>query len=174
MTLKPVLFAFLTIATAACGGPEASEQGGGANVAAPAASAAGQAPAANAAESIKTRQTHYKAIGGAMKGLNDELKKDAPDVAAIQKHADTVNRFAPQIQGWFPDGTGADAGVKTAARAEIWSKPEEFRKASADFVKAAAAFNSLAASGNIEAIRAGVKPLGASCKGCHDQFKAKD
>jgi cytochrome c556 len=109
-----------------------------------------------------------------MKGISDELKKDAPDVAAIQKHAGTINRFAPQIEGWFPDGTGADAGVKTAARAEIWSKPAEFRKAGEDFVQAAARFNGIAATGDIAAIREGVKPLGAGCKGCHDQFKAKD
>jgi cytochrome c556 len=174
MNSKRLLFALLAIAAAACGGPEASEQGSGTNAAAPVASSEPNAQASNAAESIKTRQTHYKAIGGAMKGISDELKKDAPDVAALQRHAGTIDRFAPQIQGWFPDGTGAAAGIKTAAREEIWSKPEEFRKAAADFVTAASRFNGIAASGDVAAIRDGVKPLGASCKACHDTFKAKD
>lgn len=169
--LAPLLFSAL----AACGDAGTGEQKSEVPAAAPEQTQPGaEAAAANAADSIRTRQTHYKAIGRAMKGINDELKKDAPELAVIREHAATINRFAPQIEGWFPDGTGAGAGVKTEAREEIWSKPEEFRKAAADFVQAAATFDQVAASGDIDGIRAGVKPLGAACKACHEQFRAED
>ncbi|MDT9600618.1 c-type cytochrome [Sphingosinicella rhizophila] len=179
MKFKSLMAALACVAIAGCGGSESDGQETAAGNDMPAAvqadgQANGQAPVANAAESIKTRQTHYKEIGRAMKGINDELKKDAPDVAAIQAHAGTIDRFAPQIQGWFPDGTGAEAGVKTGARAEIWSKPEEFRKVAANLVTEAGRFNAVAATGDLAAIREGVKPLGAACKVCHDQFRAED
>jgi cytochrome c556 len=129
---------------------------------------------ANAAESIRARQSHYKKIGAAMKGINEELKKDSPSIPTIQGHAATIHQFAPQVQGWFPDGSGAEAGVKTEARAEIWSDPEGFRKRTAAFVSAAAAFNRTAQGGDLTAIRAGVKELGGTCKGCHEQFRVDD
>jgi cytochrome c556 len=155
----------------ACGGPDSSNQANEANVAEPAAAEATNSTAANAAESVRTRQQHYEEIGKAMKGISGELRKDAPDVAAIQVHAATINRLAPQIEGWFPDGSGAEAGVKTEARAEIWSKPQEFRQATERLVTEAGRFNAAAASGDIAAIRDGVKALGGACKNCHDQFR---
>jgi cytochrome c556 len=141
---------------------------------APGATKATAAQSANAAESIRARQSHYKKIGAAMKGINDELKKVAPSTPAIQAHAATIHQFAPQVQGWFPDGSGSDAGVKTEARAEIWSDPEGFKKRTAAFVSAAAAFNQIAQGGDLAAIRTGVKELGGTCKGCHEQFRVDD
>lgn len=175
--------AFLTLAAcsmaAACGEGQQANQSAPQNkqAAAPAqapAPANGSAPAANAAESIRARQTHYKEIGKAMKGITDELKKDNPAVATIQANAATINRLAPQVQGWFPDGSGSEAGLKTEARAEIWSKPEEFKASTQKFITAAAAFHQTAQGGDLAAIQAGVKDLGGSCKGCHDQFRVED
>jgi cytochrome c556 len=164
------------LAAAACGEAQQGNEAAAPNeqTAAAAAPANGSAPAANAAESIRTRQTHYKNIGKAMKGISDELKKDAPAVATIQTHAATINGLAPQVQGWFPDGSGSEAGLKTEAKAEIWAKPEEFKASAAKFVTAAAAFHQTAQAGDLAAIRTGVKNLGGSCKGCHDQFRVDD
>ena len=164
--MKPAVLSIAILALAACG-DTAEAPVSDTNAAAP-------ATAANAAESIRARQSHYKDIGRAMKGINDELKKDAPDVAAIQAHAATIDRFAPQIQGWFPDGTGASAGVKTAAREEIWSKPDVFRSAAERLAAEAARFHVTTQSGDLAAIRAGVRDLGGACKNCHDSFRAED
>jgi cytochrome c556 len=176
--MKPGILLLATVCAAltACDDSPTSNQAAPENAGAPkvAEPANGEAPAANAAESIKTRQTHYKQMGKAMKATNDELKKDAPSVAAIQEHAATINKFAPQIQGWFPDGSGAEAGLKTRARAEIWAKPEEFRRAAANLVTAAAEYNAVAQSGDLTSIRAGVKTLGGTCKACHDKFRLEE
>jgi cytochrome c556 len=75
------------------------------------------------------------------------------------------------MRGWFPAGSGPQPGVKTAAKPEIWTKPADFRRAQDAFIAQAAAFQNTANGGDVDAIRAGVRSLGATCKGCHDQFR---
>ncbi|MFN3946029.1 MAG: c-type cytochrome [Allosphingosinicella sp.] len=129
---------------------------------------------AAAQESIRARQTHYKQIGAAMKGINDQLKSGAPDVAAIQGHAARIAEYAPQIEGWFPQGSGSEAGLKTRAAAEIWSDPDGFREAAQLFVARAESFNRVAQEGSLDAIRAALPQLGDSCKTCHDRFRGPE
>ncbi len=188
MKSKFLLAALACTALAACGGSETANETAAANTAAPAeagladagnASAAAAdantaAPAANPAEVIKAREAHYKEIGKAMKAIGDELKKSAPDVKVIQANAATIDRLAPQVPGWFPAGTGPEAGIKTEARAEIWTKPEEFSAAATNFATAARQFNATAQTGDIAAIGAAMKQLGGSCKGCHDKFRTEE
>ena len=139
-----------------------------------AAAALAQTPAQNAAESIKARQTHYKEIGKSAKGVFDELKKPQPSVPVIQGYAKTIAAYGPQIGAWFPKGTGSEAGVKTAARAEIWAKPQDFAKRVDAFKLETATFNAVAQKGDLNAIRAEAPKLGGTCKGCHDDFRVRD
>ena len=133
-----------------------------------------QSPQQNAAASIQARQTHYKEIGKSTKGINDELKSAAPSVASIQRYARTIATYGPQITTWFPHGTGSEAGVKTAAKAEIWAKPQEFAKDANDFKLESAAFYATAQKGDLGAIKAEFPKLGATCKACHDEFRVRD
>lgn len=190
MKSKFLLAALACTALAACGGSKTANETAAANTAAPAeaeladagnasASAAANAaapadPAPNPAEVIKAREGHYKEIGKAMKGIGDELKKGAPDVKIIQANAATIDRLAPQVPGWFPAGTGPEAGVKTEARAEIWTKPQEFSAAAAHFATAAKQFNATAQAGDVAAIGPAMKQLGGACKGCHDKFRTEE
>ncbi len=136
--------------------------------------AAGVAVAADMAAVVKDRQAHYKQIGGAAKGIYDELNKSAPSLAVIQADAKTLDTLAPQIPSWFPAGSGAEAGVKTAAKPEIWSNASGFAAAAAQFATAAHQFDQLAAAGDIAAIKAGYPTLAKSCGNCHMQFRAKE
>jgi cytochrome c556 len=167
------LYVVALVVTAACNRsePEAAPEG---NATAATGNTSQAATAANVADSIKARQTHYKEIGRAMKGINDELKAGSPNVQAIQGHATQLRTFAPQIQGWFPSGSGSEAGLKTRAKQEIWSDPEGFRRASEAFVNATERFHGVTQAGDVQAIRAAVPDLGASCKGCHDKFRAPE
>ncbi len=139
-----------------------------------AATAAPSQTAVNAAESIKARQSHYKEIGAAFKGVRDELGKPKPDVAVIQKNAKVMEAYAPQINGWFPVGTGSGAGLKTAARAEIWSDPKGFSEQVQNFTAQTKRFNAAAQSGDLNEIKTAVATLGGACKSCHDRFKVKE
>ncbi len=133
-----------------------------------------QTPAQKAADSIKARQTHYKEIGKSTKGVFDELKKSDPSVPAIQGYARTIAAYGPQIAAWFPKGTGSEAGVKTAARAEIWAKPQDFARRVDAFKVETATFNAVAQKGDLNAIKAEAPKLGATCKGCHEDFRVRD
>lgn len=126
------------------------------------------------ADIIKARQTSFKKMGGAYKGLNDELKKSEPSVATLRTNANNLSAASNAAMGGFAKGSGAAAGVKTAALPAIWSKTAEFKAAKTKHKNAVAALKKAAAGNNVDAIRTATAGLGPTCKGCHDQFKAKD
>ena len=133
-----------------------------------------QTPSQNAAAAITARQTHYKEIGKSTKGVFDELKKPEPSIPAIQGYARAIAVYGPQIGTWFPHGSGSEAGMKTAAKAEIWSKPQDFAKAVDGFKVETAAFYAVTQRGDLNAIRAEAPKLGATCKSCHEEFRVRD
>lgn len=147
----PLVASVLCLALAACGGP--------------------QTPGEKAAHD---RHENFEAIGKAFKTIGDDLKKDAPDVAAIQANAAAINRLAPQVKDWFPAGSGPQDGVDTDALAAIWQQPDAFGKAATRLGEAAAALDAAARSADLAAVRGAVPPLGAACKNCHDRFREKD
>ena len=128
-------------------------------------------PAGRAADA---RHKNYEEIGDAFKQVSDEVKSGNPDLVKIREAADTINGIAPKVEGWFPAGSGPDDGIKTDALQTVWTKPEEFKAASAKFVDEAAKFNTLAIVGDIATLGAGLQALGGACKGCHDKFREAD
>src|SRR5688572_1413708 len=83
---------------------------------------------ANVKELQKARHAHYHQVGDSFKVIRDQLKTDKPDLAAIKTAAKVVNDASANQEKWFPAGSGPEAG-KTQAKAEIWSKPAEFKTA---------------------------------------------
>lgn len=120
------------------------------------------------------RHESFESLGKAMKAIDGGLKASTPDLAAIRQGAATLNELAPKLATWFPAGSGPQDGMKTHAKADAWTKPEEFKAAADKFVTEAGKFNTLAQAGDVAAIGAGMKDLGGSCKGCHDKFKEED
>ncbi|MCW1402647.1 cytochrome c [Novosphingobium sp. MW5] len=134
----------------------------------------GAVMAASPQQKIAERQANFKVIGKSFKGMLDEGRKPAPDINVYRSNADALAKAATKIAGHFPKGTGSEAGVKTAALPAIWAKPGDFKAAAAKLVAASAKLNATAKSGNIDATKAALMAVGPTCKGCHDQFKAKD
>jgi cytochrome c556 len=130
--------------------------------------------AADMAGVVHDRQAHFKQIGKAAKGIKEALGAPAPDVKAIQGYAKTIDQLAPQLPTWFPAGSGPQPGVKTEAKAVIWTKASDFKSAADGFASEAKRFDAVAAGGDAAAIRAGYGALGKACKTCHDQFREKD
>jgi cytochrome c556 len=126
-----------------------------------------------AADTVKVRQHGLKDLGAAFKLVKDQTSSGNPDVDKIKSAADTIKQAAAEFPKWFPPGSDASAGVKTAAKPEIWSDPAAYATARDNFVAQAGKFVALAASGDAAAIRDGVKPLGQTCGGCHDKFRVK-
>lgn len=128
---------------------------------------------APAPPAVAERQEGFKAMGAAFKVVNDQLKTDAPDMAAIAQAADRMNSLAGEIPTWFPAGSGPDDGVKTDALATVWSDSEGFAAAQVTLVTATVTLQQLAAAGDAAGLREHVKMVGASCGGCHDKYKAE-
>ncbi len=124
-----------------------------------------------AAQAVKARQEGYKQMGAAFKTINDELKKDSPSMAALATAAAKMRDTSLVVPKWFPKGSGAEAGVETRAKPEIWTDPAGFAKASAALKTEAARLQTLAAAGDLAGVRGQVKPTGATCAGCHDAYR---
>ncbi len=135
----------------------------------PAARTAAPAPAP--ADLIKTRVAGMREVGAAMKAINDGLRSPEPQVILIQQSARQMKNSSVAAQGWFPAASAPAPGLKTSAKPEIWTQQAQFGTAMSNFVGEAAAFQTVANGGNIDAIKAEVRRLGGTCKGCHDNFK---
>ncbi len=136
--------------------------------------AAASAAAADVASVIQARQGHFKEIGKAAKAMGEQLKSSSPSVAVIQASVKQIDALAPQLPSWFPAGSGPTAGVKTQAEAEIWTKPDEFKRDATAFADAAHKLDVVAAGGDLSAIRTQAQAMGQTCKTCHEAFRQRD
>ncbi len=154
---------------------ESGERDASTGVAA-AAAAAPLGKAVSGAQAKKVMHDRHEGmedIGDAMKIASGELRKDSPDLAKVRSAATTFARYAPQVKGWYPPGTGPDVG-KTRAKAEIWKKPKDFRAKALAFEKSVQAFGAAARGNDLAAIRAAHAELGKNCKACHDPYRAPE
>lgn len=128
---------------------------------------------AAATDVIKERQQGLKSLGDAFKTVRDELA-GGRDVAKIKSASATISKVANSMEHWFPAGSGSEAGVKTAAKPEIWKDMATFNSARQRLVDEAGKFAQAANSGDLAAIGGGVRGLGGACKNCHDNFRVKE
>jgi cytochrome c556 len=144
--------------------------GAGAALAADPASA----PPTPGGKAVLARQAHYKELNAASGGLNAELRKEAPDKALIAGNAGKMKVMADDLPGWFPKGSGPEAGVKTQAKAEIWTDAAGFAAAVTRLQAETARLQEAAGGGDLDAIRAQARATAGACKACHDRYRAQD
>ena len=135
---------------------------------------AGIAVAATPADGIRHRIAGYRALGAAFKTINDTIRSGDFQSVRLRQAAGQITATSRMQYQWFPASTGPQAGIKTAARQEIWSRAGEFRAAQDEFARQAAVFERTVASGDEAAIRSGARQLGAKCKACHDSYRLSD
>ncbi len=144
-----------------------------------------EAPAANDANAeaednggvagtIRARQANFKEMARASKTIGDQLKARNPSVEDIQASAVVLADHAPRILTWFPAGSGPESGVRTRAKAEIWTNQEGFGEAAARFIATTEEFSTIVGTGDVAAIRVAQADLGPSCRNCHDRFRAPE
>ncbi len=123
------------------------------------------------AEIIKTRQDSLKALGGALKAMGDQLKSGMPDMTVMADNAKKADGLAKELPTWFPKGTGEEAGVKTAAKPEIWTMPDDFKTDAANLKTEADKLVQVAAAGDASAIGPQMQATGKACGACHKEFR---
>ena len=123
------------------------------------------------AKAVLARQAHYKELQKTLGGMVGELRKDAPDKALVAADAAAAKGLIQQLPTWFPKGSGPEAGVKTAAKAEIWTDAAGFAAAVGKLQGETAKLQEVATAGDLDVIKAQVRATGAACKNCHDQYR---
>lgn len=74
----------------------------------------------------------------------------------------------------FLPGTDKGKGwEETRAKPNIWTEQEKLGKAAMAFNKEANELAKIAQTGDAAAVGAQLGKVGGTCKGCHDDFKAK-
>lgn len=130
--------------------------------------------AVDAAKVYADRHDNFKKIGMAFKTINDGLKADAPDSKAIAAQAKIISDLSGKIPSWFPKGSGPESGVKTRAKAEIWSDWATFQASAKSLQTESAKLQTIALKGDVEAIKAQTKATGKACGTCHDKFRGPE
>ena len=129
--------------------------------------------AASARDQQKARHDHYHELGDAFKTVRDQTRAGSPDMAKIKAAAQVISEASFDQGRWFPAGTGPEAG-KTRARAEIWTRPEDFKAAQKVFSDAAPKLLAAANAGDLDTVRSTYGDLGKACKNCHDTFRSPE
>jgi cytochrome c556 len=132
------------------------------------------AQGANAAEVIEARQQGFKKLGADFKVIHNEVASSSPDVAKVAAAAADIKATTDLIQSWFPPGSGPQSGLKTHAKAEIWTDADGFAATRAAFIRQAEkSVRQLSDPREQAAWKDSSTALGQSCKDCHDSYRVK-
>ena len=134
----------------------------------------GPMPKTAAGKAAWARHDNFKKQGGAFKAINDELKKDSPDMKLIATNAVTLKTTASQLPSWFPKGSGPESKVNTDAKPEIWTDAAGFSAAANRLQVESSKLQALAAAGDLNGVKAQARVTGGACKNCHDKFRVPE
>ena len=124
---------------------------------------------------IKPRQDKLRDMGGALKAINDEIKKGRIDWDnTVIPNAQTIKDRSAYLLNWFPKGSGPESGKKTYALPAIWQKNDDFVKLGKAMQAEAAKLNQVALSKDGNALKAQAEVIGKACKSCHDSYRSPD
>ncbi len=129
------------------------------------------AQSSSAVDQIKSRQAHYKEMATAYKTINDQVKAGTLDRAAMTEAAKVIATQSRGIPTWFPPGTGAEAGIETFAKPEVWTQRDDFLALAAKLPPEADKLVQVVAAGDADAIGAQLKATGGACGACHKVYR---
>lgn len=119
------------------------------------------------------RQSWFAMVASNFGPMAAMMKGDMPyELARMQAYADDLSTLMELdvMRGFAP---GTDKGT-TRARPEIWENNDDFKQKMADLRTAATMLSDAAKGGDKQTIGKGIGAAGKACKGCHDDYKAKD
>ncbi|WP_022695433.1 c-type cytochrome [Ponticaulis koreensis] len=125
-------------------------------------------------DQVDARQANFQDLGAAFKAVGDELRAGRPTSPTVIFSIQAIRSYAPQMQRWFPEGTGPDSGFETDSLAAVWDNREAFEQELASFQSVVSEFSAAAAANDGDAIRAQFRVVGESCESCHERFRAEE
>ena len=126
-------------------------------------------------DAIKYRQSGYAFMAWNMGRIKMNVEGDKFNKEEVLKAATAIQAIANSGMGalYLPGTDKGKGWEETRAKANIWTDKEKLGKVATDFVREANEMAKVAASGDAAAVGAQLGKLGGTCKGCHDDFKAK-
>ena len=124
---------------------------------------------------IKWRQSAFQVVawntGRIKTSIEGQYNRDE-----VQRAANAIAAIANSgLGGLFAPGSETGKGWHdTTAKPEAFSNAKRFNELGAAFGKESTELASVAGGGDVAAIKAQFAKLQRTCKGCHDDFKAKD
>lgn len=128
-------------------------------------------------DQIRYRQAGYQFLSWNMGKIKAQIIDGSVpfDAAQVQAAANAIAAIANSGMGalYSPESVQGKAPVKTRLKPEFFQNLEKAGQIGGQFVQAANTLASEAASGDQARIRKAFGDVGASCKACHDNFRAK-
>ena len=125
-------------------------------------------------DAVGVRVYAYRETGAAFKTINDQLKSGTPIKIMLRTSARTISNTARDQYNWFPAGSGAETGLKTKAKAAIWSDPAGFKAAQDRLAQEADLMSKVVETGDAAATQTQAKALGQACAACHQKYRQED
>ena len=125
-------------------------------------------------DAIKFRQSGYTFMawnmGRIKANVDGTYNKDE-----VIKAANAIQAIANSGMGalYLPGTDKGKGWEETRAKSNIWTDKEKMGKVATDFVREANEMAKVAAGGDAAAVGNQLGKLSGTCKGCHDDFKAK-
>ena len=123
-------------------------------------------------DAIKYRQsaltvmsTHFGRVAAMAAGRIPYDAKAAADNAAI---AVTMSRLP-----FVAFGEGTERGLPNRAKPEVWSQSAKFKELAEKMQGELLKLDVAAKAGTLDALKPAVGAVGASCKACHDDYRAE-
>lgn len=126
-------------------------------------------------DAIKFRQSGYAFMAWNMQRIKMNVEGGTFNKDEVVKAANAIQAIANSGMGaLYLPGTDKGTGWEpTRAKANIWTEKEKLGKVATEFNKEANEMAKVAATGDAAAVGVQLGKLGGTCKGCHDDFKAK-
>ena len=119
---------------------------------------------------IKYRKAAYTLMNlnfGSLAAMAEDKKPFNKEEAS--RNADFVAMLSTVPKGYFGEGTDKD----TKAKPEIWTHRDDFDAKMDKMVGEAQKLPAAVRAGDMAAFKKQIGDLGAACKACHDDFRAK-
>lgn len=118
---------------------------------------------------VTQRNQLFKQMLRSLEPIGLMLRGKQPyDADAVIGHADQLQQLSTQPWTHFPPGSDY---APTKAKAAVWEKPQEFKRAQDEFIAAAAALTSTAKSRDKNTLRNAHEAVSETCSACHKAFR---
>ncbi|MDE2440463.1 MAG: cytochrome c [Betaproteobacteria bacterium] len=126
-------------------------------------------------DAIKYRQSGYGFMAWNMGRIKTNVEGGNYNKEEVIKAANAIQAIANSGLGalYLPGTDKGKGWEETRAKSNIWTEQEKLGKAAMAFNKEANELAKIAQVGDAAAVGAQLDKLGGTCKGCHDDFKAK-